>query len=418
MNWQQGVMLSLFAGGFLIGNGGVVGMADERKPYDLQINYYIEALDEGLQGSKRLYQTEKVRVTPGEALNGRPELAAFLSNTRSNMKAPDPSTLNGSLNWTYSGTRKFATVKLKYVSTESKLVVSDRMIKGNVTVGGKLNISAPDRYQLVNADDTNRIVKSINEEWQVMVTPKTTMVGSTEPGESGTSQPQPHPTKPGEPGPEKPSEPGSNPGEPEPGATNSGGTNSGETKPGETKPGDANPGGTKPGDTKPENPNPGDPNATPHPGGNPAPVQPTTPTPSPSPKPTLPLTPPSSVVTDGRKPVGKVPTVTVPRPHVTAEPAQPNTDTNLDHVSELAEHPVTAITDDSLATMPATPTKPSQAAKKPHSARLLADGRQRQTSGTHHRKLPQTNEQTSKGSLLGLVALAGIGLSRFWRFRD
>lgn len=398
MNWQQGVMLGLFASGFLIGTGGVVGMADERKPYDLQINYYIAALDEGLQESRRFYKTEKVRVTPGEALNGRPELAVFLSNTRSNVKAPDPSTLNGPMNWTYSGTRKFANVKLKYVNTKSKLVVSDRMIKGNVTVGGKLNISAPTGYQLVNADDTNRIVKSISEEWHVMVTPKTTTTGSTESGESGTSQPETHPTKPGEPEPEKPSEPGSN---------------SGNMKPGETKPGEMNPGETSTEDTKP-----GDPNATPHPGGNPAPVQPTTPNPIPIPQPTLPLTPPSSVVTDGRKPVGKVPTVTVPRPHVTAESAQPNTDTNLDHVSELTEHPITAITDDSLATMPATPTKPSQGAKKPHSEKLPVGGRQWHVSSTRRRKLPQTNEQTSKGSLLGLVALAGIGLSRFWRFRD
>ncbi|NLR09501.1 MULTISPECIES: LPXTG cell wall anchor domain-containing protein [Lactobacillaceae] len=393
MNWQQGVMLGLFAGGFLIGTGGVVGLADERKPYDLQINYYIAALDEGLQESRRFYTTEKVRVTPGEALNGRPELAVFLSNTRSNAKAPDPSTLNGPMNWTYSGTRKFANVKLKYVNTKSKLVVSDRMIRGNVTVGGKLNISAPTGYQLVNADDTNRIVKSISEEWHVMVTPKTTTTGSTEPDESGTSQPEPQPTKPGESEPEKPSEPDSNPGDMKPGEPNSG-------------------------ETKPEKPTPEDPNTTPHPGGNPAPIQPTTPSPIPHPQPTLPLTPPSSVVTDRRKPVGKVPTVTVPRPHVTAESAQPNTDTNLDHVSELTEHPITAITDDSLATMPATTTKPSQGAKKPHSEKLPVGGRQWRVSSTRRQKLPQTNEQTSKGSLLGLVALAGIGLSRFWRFRD
>lgn len=377
MKWQQGVMLSLFAGGFWIGSGGVVGLADDSgKPYALQINYMIRGKDEGMVEVDRLYKTEVLQVKPGDPISGKPELAAYLSSMRPNMTAPESA--DRPMVWTYTGSRKIANVKLKYVDSQTKVTVVSRMIAGNVTVGGRLNIAAPAGYRLMNPSDVTRIVKARSETWEVLITPKTASVGTAPSNEAEKPGPQPV---------EEPHQPGNS---------------SQSERPDQSE--------------KPTSPTPTE--RPQRPGtGSPLPIQPA---PVPTPQPSFPVGSPGLATLPVVNALDERPVTAESQPHVSTPPVG-NTTPNLDHVSELTEQPVTAIDDESPSTRPTGATKPAKAKRTADSPQFKAGGRRwlvQPTQTSSRRKLPQTNEQTTKGSLWGLVALAGIGASRFWRFRD
>jgi len=367
--WQHGVMLSLFVSGLLLGSGGIVGLADDKSsPYDLKIQYYIEAVDEGtMRQVERPYKLETRRVIPGESLPGNAELGAFLSSKRFNVKAPAAS--SEILRWTYTGARRPANISLKYINKQNKEVVASRMTGETVTVGGRLNINAPTGYKLTNVDDVNRIVKLENEKWEILVeslSEQTTEVPTPE--EAGKPQGQPKPS-------EKPDS-------------------------------DKNP-------QLPTDPNLGQ---SVIPSKPVLPVPPVVPT-SPVSKPTFPITHPELVVPVAPDPIDVYPPVTVPKPQVIYTPEGPINSTDLAHVSEMAEHPVTAIDGGSSSTVLKEPTKTSKEHSAPvkgqsvsvHTPRPLTTGSQRQ--------LPQTSEQTTNRGLLGLAALAGLGIISFRRFR-
>ncbi|WP_341779528.1 LPXTG cell wall anchor domain-containing protein [Levilactobacillus sp. HBUAS70063] len=404
MKWQHGVMLSLFASGFLMGSGGMVGLAaDGGKTYALHVNYMICARDEGRAEVDRLYKSEIFQVRPGDQIPGKPELAAYLTSMRTGTGMQAPEETDRPMVWTYTGARKLATVKLSYVNTQTRVVVASRIVKGTVTVGGKLNIVAPVGYRLEKPTDVDRLVHKVSEAWQVAVTPKSTQSGTDQATAPGTPQ-----TDAGE----KP--------------------NAGEhsTPPVTAKPSQPVPPTQGTGDQPsqpekpvvPDQPGPVQPGGTPTRPGNPLPIAPILPGQHPlptEPVPAFPLTHPELVV-----PVAPDPTDESDEtgsqsvgPSSTLNPTS-----NLDHVSELAEQPVTAIDEPTLSSTPASETKPakaSQTAQTTDSQPLRAGGRQWRIQKTKQQsKLPQTNEQTAKASLLGLVALAGIGGYRFWRFRD
>lgn len=379
MKWQHGVMVSLFIGGLLVGSGGVVGLADEtdvHAPYDLRIDYYIKAIDEGQPEQRKLYKSASVRVTPGEVMSGSAELNAFLHSDRVMLKAPVKSEY---IMWTYSGQQTMATVNLNYVNEQNGKVITSRKGIQSVSIGGKVNIAAPTGYKLTDASVVNRMVKTIHEDWNIAVKSVSSQTGTT---------PAPQPTLPGKPQPK-----------PLPGATT-------QTKPGIP--------GTS---TSPEKPSIGT-KPVPSETGKPLlPIRPSIPN-KPNfsgkpvdPTPFVPVTHPELVV-----PVDEYPATTVPKPNVIYTPEGPVNATELNHTSELNEHPVTAVDGSAAVTGAPAESKPSKRPQAPSQAKPHRTASPLQHISTSGRRLPQTDEQTSKGSLLGMVALAGLGVIRFRRF--
>ncbi|WP_395321226.1 LPXTG cell wall anchor domain-containing protein [Levilactobacillus parabrevis] len=379
MNWQHGVMVGLFVGGLLVGSGQVVGLADEGQKFEVTLEYYVTAINDGDQvASKWLYATEKKWVTPKEEFAYHPDLK-FLNAPA---KSAPLTALNYPLKWTYNSSGKPVKVTVKYTDLNNKVIGQPHTSSAKFTKGGKMIIEAPTGYRLVTPEDKNRLATG-DGTWNIKVVPlestaKPTPDGATKPdGNPNEGRPQPLPDK-------KPA--------PEPDTTD--------------KPNSGQPGmGVKP--TLPTGTNPGLPT---HSGQPELPTSPVFPLKPSQPHGTLPVTHPELVV-----PVDEYP-VTVPKPNVIYTPEGPINATNLDHTSELAEHPVTAVDGSAAVTDAAGPSKPTKrpaTASQPKPHRTATPLQHISSSG---RRLPQTDEQTSKGSLMGMVALAGLSIVRFRRF--
>ncbi len=376
MKWQYGVMVSLFVGGLLAGSGGsVVGLADETVKYDIDLKFFVEAINDGEQTeSKWLYSTEKRQVVSGEALEHQAFLIGFL--TSGNRLAPEAAPTSA-LTWTYSGVGLPVKVTVKYMDQNDQQIGQPHVSSDKFTRGGKMIIEAPAGYRLVTPEVKNRLATT-SETWNIKVTP---LNSAAKPVPGGEEKPD---SKPNEGNPNKPQPLPDKPdvaGKPQPG----------------------NPGVV----VKPTLPTGSNPSQPTHPGQPALPTPPVLPT---RPTGTLPMTHPELVV-----PVDEYP-VAVSKPNVIYTPEGPINATDLSHTSELAERPVTAVdgstavTDATTASKPAKRT-PAASQAKPH--RTASPLQHVATSGL---RLPQTDEQTSKGSLLGMVALAGLGIIRFRRF--
>ncbi|MFD1548076.1 LPXTG cell wall anchor domain-containing protein [Levilactobacillus fuyuanensis] len=377
MKWQHGVMVSLFIGGLLVGSGGsVVGLADETVKYDMDLEFFVEAINDGDQTeSKWVYSTEKRQVVAGEALEHQAFLIGFL--TSGNRLAPEAAP-TAALKWTYSGLGLPVKVTVKYTDQNDQQIGQSHVSSAKFTRGGKMIIEAPAGYRLVTPEVKNRLATT-SETWNIKVTP---LNSAAKPMPGGEEKPD-----------SKPDE---------------GSHNKPQTVP------------DKPDVT--EKPQPGNPGASvkptlpiaPHPGQPTDPGHPVLPTPAPlvpsRPSSSLPITHPELVV-----PVDEYPG-NVSNPNVIYTPEGPINATDLDHTSELTERPVTAVDGSTPATDTIATSKPAKRTTAASQAKPHRTASPLQRIATSGQRLPQTDEQTTKGSLLGMVALAGLGLVRFRRF--
>lgn len=363
--WQHGIMLSLFVSGLLIGSGEIVGLADDGQRFKIHLTFKVVAVDDGQTvPTEYTFATEERWVKPHEALTGNKVLSQYMQPAT---KLAPENDRDPNVVWKYHFENKPAKVTITYVDQTQHSVGTTHTSSGGYTMGGRMQIVAPIGYQLVNPQDKERMAIQPQEMWRIRVE-KTSVSEKPATGGNGASQsnegvkpiPAPQPEKP--------------------------------TSPTATTP-------QKPTTSQPEKP-----------------IFPVLPT-HPKPKPTFPITHPELVVPVAPDPIDMYPPVTVPKPQVIYTPEGPINSADLAHVSEMAEHPITAIDGSSATTVLTKPQKASKAHSAPMTGPKAHAHNSRPLATDAQRRLPQTNEQTTNKVLLGLATLTGLGIIPFRRFR-
>ncbi|MCH5464487.1 LPXTG cell wall anchor domain-containing protein [Levilactobacillus tujiorum] len=356
LKWHHGVMVSLFIGGLLIGSGGISGRADDGESFTVEITDMIKAIDDGeTEPTSRVFATRKQVVKAGEELTKNPKLNSYWGSVTHHAIPGQES-----VTWKYDRSKQSAQVTIKYIDAQRKQVGEQRS-SGKFSQGGRMKMKAPAGYRLKNPSDQQRMaITSRPDVWEIAVEPVAPDQSGTT-GGTTTIVPKPDETKPLTPVP--PTDEGKHPDQ---------GTNKpdkgGHQQPGKT-PGNA----PKPQVLRPRPTRPGG----------------------------LPSRRPELVVPVEPQPLA------VPRPQV------PYPTHELDHVSELAEHPVTVIGEEPVTSTPNRQERPL----KPRVSRKRSQASGVPRAAASAKKLPQTGEQPTWLRILGVMALTGTGVLRFHRFK-